>query len=72
METVVLRRWGGGVVIKRWFGFINWIKNEIGYVSSFSPSSERIRRAIAKNTSFWNSLRRPVYIDNLVDKTESL
>ena len=72
METVVLRRWRGGVVIKRWFGFINWIKNEIGYVSSFSPSSERIRRAIAKNTSFWNSLRRPVYIDNLVDKTESL
>ena len=31
METVVLRRWGRGVVIKRWFGFINWIKNEIGY-----------------------------------------
>lgn len=31
METVVLRRWGGGVVIKRWFGFINLIKNEIGY-----------------------------------------
>ena len=32
METVVLHRWGGGgVVIKRWFGFINWIKNEIGY-----------------------------------------
>ena len=35
METVVLRRWGGGgwllKDIKRWFGFINWIKNEIGY-----------------------------------------
>ena len=36
------------------------------------PSSEFWRRANARNVSFLNSLRWPIYNFNLVDKTNSL